>query len=361
MKIFSQRKATFVAFAGIAYFASTPSVLGQRAGDAADPIGQQTFNALNNDHHHHHRLIGKEVHLVRNGVIIDTLKCPLKVCGAIAVAVEAVDSNIVDASSSAFSAKNSGGTDSIPQVYIEAGWTADEPMANQDVTGPTETTDDSEETDSEETESEGSDTIEPAKRDNAADTDFEASNHDAGHKHRHHHHNKNCHHDKEQQHNHKNKHPWRDLCVAVGDFCGSSLYGCDFDPKTWYHCSAIGACPTVIEVNSVKCGGPPPRYLQGDYSMHGSQCLQCWQLRGPMRMCRHHHDMSQRPLLKLSTSVSHRYYDDRLPMYQRYLQGDYSMHGSQCLQCWHMRRGPMRMYYRRQPDMLHGHPSNLSK
>jgi hypothetical protein len=67
--IFSQRVATFVAFASVAYLASMPSVLGRIAGDAvqvnaADPANQHTFDALNNDgpkkHHHHHKhRIGK--------------------------------------------------------------------------------------------------------------------------------------------------------------------------------------------------------------------------------------------------------------------------------------------------------------
>ncbi|KAG0049751.1 hypothetical protein BGZ89_004085, partial [Linnemannia elongata] len=288
--------------------------------NAADPTGQHTFNALNHDdpkthhhhhnvdhhhgHHHHHKhhkkphhkkphhdkhLIAKKVHLVCDGKIIDTLKCPIKVCDAIAADVEVVDSASVDASSNTFHAKNNGGTDSIPQVFIKMdlpcskeppkGCTADVPMANQDATGatkefdPTET-DDSEETELDETESEDSDAIDLAKRDDVADTDFEASNHGGGHKHRHHHHSrhhrhgkhhnhdkhhhhhKHGHHDK--KHRHKNKHPWKDLCVAVGDFCGSSLYGCDFSHKTLYRCSAIGDRPIVIKVNAEECGGPPP-------------------------------------------------------------------------------------------------------
>ncbi|KAF9537508.1 hypothetical protein EC957_008060, partial [Mortierella hygrophila] len=269
--------------------------------NAADPIGQHTFNALTNDkHHHHHNVdhhhhkhhkkphhkkphhdkhpIAKKMHLVCEGKVIDTLKCPIKACGAIAADVEAVDSNSVDASSSTFDANNNGGTDSIPQVFIKMdlpcskeppkGCAADVAMTSQDATDSTEESDPTETSDdSEETGSEDSDTIELAKRDNAADTDFEASNHGAGHKHRHHHHSRHHRHGKHHhhakhhhnnKHSQKNKHPWKDLCVAVGDFCGSSLYGCDFNHKTWYRCYAIGERPTVIKVDAEECRGPPP-------------------------------------------------------------------------------------------------------
>ncbi|KAF9129716.1 hypothetical protein BG015_004109, partial [Linnemannia schmuckeri] len=161
------------------------------------------------------------------------------------------------------------------------GCAADVLMATQDATVDTEEFDPTEMTDdSEDSESEGSDAIELAKRDNAAGTDFEAFNHGGGHRDRHHHHSryhhhgKHYHHDKHQHHDkhpHHNKHsyhhkehslkqrhPWKDLCVAVGDFCGSGLYGCDFNHKALYRCSAIGERPAVIKVDAEECGGSPP-------------------------------------------------------------------------------------------------------
>ncbi|KAG0259300.1 hypothetical protein BGZ95_004722, partial [Linnemannia exigua] len=75
----------------------------------------------------------------------------------------------------------------------------------------------------------------------------------AAKKHRHdhhkHRHNQHC-------HNHdKNKHPYKDLCVAVGDFCGNKLYGCDFVATTQYRCDAIGERPRPIVEDSASCGG----------------------------------------------------------------------------------------------------------
>ncbi|KAG0043109.1 hypothetical protein BGZ83_011823, partial [Gryganskiella cystojenkinii] len=62
-------------------------------------------------------------------------------------------------------------------------------------------------------------------------------------------HNKHC-------HNHdNNKHPYKDLCVAVGDFCGNKLYGCDFVATTQYRCDAIGERPWPIAEDSAFCGG----------------------------------------------------------------------------------------------------------
>ncbi|KAF9144122.1 hypothetical protein BG015_000199 [Linnemannia schmuckeri] len=91
-------------------------------------------------------------------------------------------------------------------------------------------------------------------------TELEATSNDGKHKkhyhhHRHHHSKHHCrhhgkrhhgkhHHGKKYGHDHGhgygyhghhgggNEHPYKDLCVAGGDFCGSKLYGRDFDAKT---------------------------------------------------------------------------------------------------------------------------------
>ncbi|KAF9094530.1 hypothetical protein BGX23_001976 [Mortierella sp. AD031] len=74
------------------------------------------------------------------------------------------------------------------------------------------------------------------------------------HYHGKHHHGKNHH----GKHHHvggdRNRHPYKDLCVAIGDFCGSKLHGCDFD-KTYYRCAAIGEPPFVNLVDAKVCGG----------------------------------------------------------------------------------------------------------
>ncbi|KAG0201708.1 hypothetical protein BGX28_005549 [Mortierella sp. GBA30] len=54
---------------------------------------------------------------------------------------------------------------------------------------------------------------------------------------------------------HKNKHPWKDRCVAVGNFCGNKLYGCKFNRTTQYTCKAVGDFPVPIRVNTKICGG----------------------------------------------------------------------------------------------------------
>jgi hypothetical protein len=43
--------------------------------------------------------------------------------------------------------------------------------------------------------------------------------------------------------------------VAVGDFCGNKLYGCDFVTTTQYRCDAIGERPRPIVEDSASCGG----------------------------------------------------------------------------------------------------------
>ncbi|GJJ74341.1 hypothetical protein EMPS_06699 [Entomortierella parvispora] len=79
-------------------------------------------------------------------------------------------------------------------------------------------------------------------------------------KNQHHHHGRGKHGHKNHRHKHchdkdKNKHPYKDLCVAVGDFCGNALYGCDFVATTLYRCDAIGQRPKPIVEDSASCGG----------------------------------------------------------------------------------------------------------
>ncbi|KAG0282185.1 hypothetical protein BGZ97_009086, partial [Linnemannia gamsii] len=43
--------------------------------------------------------------------------------------------------------------------------------------------------------------------------------------------------------NQNKKHPWRNLCVANGTFCGSNLFGCNFDRGYVYICDGHGTMP----------------------------------------------------------------------------------------------------------------------
>ncbi|CAO3568745.1 unnamed protein product [Mortierella alpina] len=52
----------------------------------------------------------------------------------------------------------------------------------------------------------------------------------------------------------KRHHAFKDLCVAVGDFCGNKLYGCDFVATTQYRCDAIGEHPRPVAENAASCG-----------------------------------------------------------------------------------------------------------
>ncbi|KAF8943834.1 hypothetical protein BGZ47_004981 [Haplosporangium gracile] len=89
------------------------------------------------------------------------------------------------------------------------------------------------------------------------------------HHHGKHHHGKH-HHDKEHGHGHShghghhghhgyhgggNRHPFKDHCVAVGDFCGPKLYKCDFGAKTHYRCAAISERPVVVLADTKICSG----------------------------------------------------------------------------------------------------------
>ncbi|KAG0026238.1 hypothetical protein BGZ82_009561, partial [Podila clonocystis] len=99
------------------------------------------------------------------------------------------------------------------------------------------------------------DTVTDDETDTDTDDDTDADNVNLWNK-KHHHHQrrrKGKHH--RQHHHKKRKHPWEDLCVAVGEFCGSKLYGCSFDPKTLYSCKAVGERPVVALRDAKVCGG----------------------------------------------------------------------------------------------------------
>lgn len=53
----------------------------------------------------------------------------------------------------------------------------------------------------------------------------------------------------------KNKHPYKDLCVAVGLFCGDKLYGCDFNATDLYECKSVGSPPVLEETDAPICTG----------------------------------------------------------------------------------------------------------
>ncbi|KAG0028994.1 hypothetical protein BGZ81_004220 [Podila clonocystis] len=69
------------------------------------------------------------------------------------------------------------------------------------------------------------------------------------------HHNDKDHNDYKKKKCKKPAHPYDDLFVNVGDFCGSDLYGCYFDPADRYHCEAVGWPPMLIEPDSNICNG----------------------------------------------------------------------------------------------------------
>ncbi|KAF9578581.1 hypothetical protein BGW38_005552, partial [Lunasporangiospora selenospora] len=46
----------------------------------------------------------------------------------------------------------------------------------------------------------------------------------------------------------KNTHPYKDRCVAVGDFCGTQLYGCKFKPNALYRCKEVGKHPELVKI-----------------------------------------------------------------------------------------------------------------
>ncbi|KAG0251413.1 hypothetical protein DFQ27_008775 [Actinomortierella ambigua] len=54
------------------------------------------------------------------------------------------------------------------------------------------------------------------------------------------------------------QHPYEDLCVAVGEFCGNQLFGCDFIKTSLYRCDQIGKPPFRIPDDKNRCGGTGP-------------------------------------------------------------------------------------------------------
>ncbi|KAG0078455.1 hypothetical protein BGZ90_005206, partial [Linnemannia elongata] len=282
MKFFSRRLTTLVAIASITCLVSMRSVLGQEAPDAVNPSNQD-YEALTNGHkkhhhdhsgHHHHKhhgkhhhgkhhhkkphkkphrhkppkvQIDKEINLVCDGYIIDKIGCPRK--------FPPIIMHSTKEDQATFEAQNNV----IPpeQVYIVMDTPCSKDLPSNCAAARALAAQDTEES---------GETI-LAKRAN----EFEANNNDGKHKkdhhhghhhHGHHHHGKHHHgkkhghgHGHGHHHHHKNKHPYQNLCVAVGDFCGSKLYGCDFDAKTHYRCSAIGEPPAIVLVDAKICGG----------------------------------------------------------------------------------------------------------
>lgn len=51
------------------------------------------------------------------------------------------------------------------------------------------------------------------------------------------------------------RHPYKDLCIAKGHFCGSRMFGCRFQRTALYDCQAVGAKPLVRLVDAKVCGG----------------------------------------------------------------------------------------------------------
>ncbi|OAQ29267.1 hypothetical protein K457DRAFT_894951 [Linnemannia elongata AG-77] len=83
----------------------------------------------------------------------------------------------------------------------------------------------------------------------AVDGRLEAKNND-GRNHPHHEQNPG-----NQQPQKRPYHPYKDLCIAKGHFCGSRMFGCRFRRTTLYDCQAVGAKPLVRLVDAKVCGG----------------------------------------------------------------------------------------------------------
>ncbi|KAG0015499.1 hypothetical protein BGZ81_011644, partial [Podila clonocystis] len=103
----------------------------------------------------------------------------------------------------------------------------------------------------------------PGGDDDDTKSTFEAESHrrrkGLRRKHGHHHQHKKNHHQKQskkyKKHRKDQLHPYKDLCVATGDNCGSKLFGCGFSHNTLYTCYAVGKKPVVKQVNSSMCNG----------------------------------------------------------------------------------------------------------
>ncbi|KAF9969041.1 hypothetical protein BGZ73_008804, partial [Actinomortierella ambigua] len=77
------------------------------------------------------------------------------------------------------------------------------------------------------------------------------------HHHRHHHCTPKC---KHHHHNHNGNngnnggsHPFKDLCVDTGKFCGDQLFGCNFSKNKLYFCKEVGKPPVEIPDVNNKC------------------------------------------------------------------------------------------------------------
>ncbi|KAG0291980.1 hypothetical protein BGZ96_004646 [Linnemannia gamsii] len=306
MKFFSRRLATLVAIASATCLVSMRSVLGQEAPDAVNPSSQD-FESLNHGHkknhyHHHHKgphkyyhkkphkhyhkrphchrpskvHIVKEINLVCDGFIIDKIACPRKPV----IMYSAEDQTPFDAQNNVPPPEQLYVVMSTPcSNDLPANCAAVRALAAQTA--------------------EESETILAKRADEFDDNNngkhkkqhhYHHGKHHHGKLHhgkhhhcklhhgklhhgklhhgKHHHgklhhgkhHNDKHHHGKKHGHGHghhggKNTHPYQDRCVTVGDFCGSKLYGCNFDAKTQYRCHAIGEPPVVILPNAQVCGG----------------------------------------------------------------------------------------------------------
>ncbi|KAG0043049.1 hypothetical protein BGZ83_011889, partial [Gryganskiella cystojenkinii] len=56
----------------------------------------------------------------------------------------------------------------------------------------------------------------------------------------------------------RNRHPYKDLCIAVGAYCGDQLYGCDFRATDLYGCDSVGSVPYLKAANAEQCTGVLP-------------------------------------------------------------------------------------------------------
>ncbi|GJJ71488.1 hypothetical protein EMPS_03838 [Entomortierella parvispora] len=300
MRLLAPRLTAYVAIAGILCLSSTLAIDVATENDIAMPnadvnaaIPDDDFSDLNHGkkHHKHHgskeketKLCKRELNLVCDDKVIDKLICKIKTAPA-AMAyglsdVEGSQTPLETPEDATLEALNNGGGN-ITKVYIFM----DKPCSKElpplcaaaleaAAEEATEAAKDADEADKSE-EPQAPDAPAEVDPQGLADEDAEAEadvdlwkkhhhKHGKHYRHRHgnqphkghHHHGKHHKDHKHDRHGHsKKKHPWEDLCVAVGAFCGDNLYGCDFDFKTLYACTAVGEKPTILLANAVNCGG----------------------------------------------------------------------------------------------------------
>ncbi|KAG0047824.1 hypothetical protein BGZ83_007201, partial [Gryganskiella cystojenkinii] len=290
MRLLASRLPTYAAIASIICLSLTFAGDAAAEDDIALPnagvkaaISDEDFEILNNGgkkkHHHlrHHHSKKKKndkriLNLICDGVVIDNLVCKYKIPPPTIV----YGQSPVEESQTPFGTlNNGGGGGKVVNVFI----VMDKPCSKYPprLTAIANAEDGSEE--SEEPEDSGSDTRPDAEDEddtekdhgvgadgdvdtNTGDTDLWKKNHHRNHgkhhrdRHGKHRHNGHHHHNKHDRHNRKKpKHPYKDLCVAVGEFCGDNLYGCNFEFKTRYLCKAVGEKPIVVERNAESCSG----------------------------------------------------------------------------------------------------------